>query len=46
LGAAYVDTDADGDCAAAQFYCFPNGNGTKARDAGKSTVVLSVLKTF
>jgi uncharacterized protein (TIGR02001 family) len=46
FGAAYVDTDADGDCAAGQFYCFPNGNGTDRRDAGKSTVVFSVLKTF
>jgi uncharacterized protein (TIGR02001 family) len=46
LGAAYVDTDAKGDCGVPEFYCFANGNGTSTRDAGKSTVVLSVTKTF
>ena len=46
LGAAYVDTDAKGDCAVPELYCFPNGNGTKVRDAGKATIVLSVTKTF
>jgi uncharacterized protein (TIGR02001 family) len=45
FGAAYVDTDAKGDCGAGQFYCFGNGTG-KTKDAGKSTVVLSVSKTF
>ena len=46
LGAAYVDTDAKGDCGVPELYCFANGNGTKTRDAGKSTVVFSVTKTF
>ncbi|HJT62203.1 MAG TPA: TorF family putative porin [Burkholderiales bacterium] len=46
LGAAYVDTDAKGDCGVPELYCFANGNGTKTRDAGKSTVVFSVMKTF
>jgi uncharacterized protein (TIGR02001 family) len=45
LGAAYVDTNAKGDCGSGQFYCFGNGTG-KTKDAGKSTVVLSVSKTF
>jgi uncharacterized protein (TIGR02001 family) len=46
LGAAYVGTNAKGDCGSAEFYCFLNTSGTKARDAGRNTVVLSVSKTF
>lgn len=46
LGAAYVDTDAKGDCGVPELYCFANGNGTKTRDAGKATVVFSVSKSF
>lgn len=46
LGAAYVDTDAKGDCNVPELYCFGNGNGTKTRDAGKGTVVFSVSKSF
>lgn len=56
FGAAYIDTNAKGDCSPAavnQFYCFGNGSpgavaGTfdKTKDAGRSTVVLSVSKTF
>lgn len=57
LGAAYVDTSAKGSCAvgATDFYCFanqlPNGGtgapaGVKFKDAGKSTLVLSISKTF
>jgi uncharacterized protein (TIGR02001 family) len=51
FGAAYVDTNAEGDCAAGEFYCFSNslsasGSGSRTRDAGKATVVLSVTKTF
>ena len=45
LGAAYVDTNAKGDCPS-QFYCFFNSSGSKTKDAGKSTVVFSVSKTF
>jgi uncharacterized protein (TIGR02001 family) len=46
LGASYVGTNAKGDCGKAEFYCFPNTSGTKARDAGRNTIVLSVGKTF
>jgi len=46
LGAAYVDTDAKGDCGVPELYCFANGNATKTRDAGKATVVFSVMKAF
>ena len=46
FGATYVDTDAEGSCANGEFYCFPNGNFTKTRDAGKATIVFSVAKTF
>jgi uncharacterized protein (TIGR02001 family) len=47
FGAAYVDTNAKGDCGAVlETYCFPNSANTKTKDAGKSTVVLSVSKTF
>jgi len=48
FGAAYVGTDAKGDCATGQLYCFSNGNplALKTRDAGRDTVVLSVGKTF
>ncbi len=52
LGAAYLDTDGKGSCNPANtgFYCFANqlpaGPGTKFKDAGKGTVVLSISKTF
>src|SRR5262245_38316109 len=48
FGATYVDTDAKGDCSSSptQFYCFANTSGTKFKDAGKSTIVFSVSKTF
>jgi uncharacterized protein (TIGR02001 family) len=46
LGATYVDTNAKGDCGSGQFYCFLNTSGTETKNAGKSTVVLSVSKTF
>jgi uncharacterized protein (TIGR02001 family) len=46
FGAAYIDTDAKGDCDVPQFYCFGNGIGTKTKDAGRSTVVISVSKSF
>jgi uncharacterized protein (TIGR02001 family) len=46
FGAAYIDTNAKGDCGAAEFYCFANSSLTKTKDAGKSTVVVSVSKTF
>ena len=51
FGAAYVDSNANGSCASGEFYCFSNslsasGLGSKTQDAGKSTIVLSVSKTF
>ena len=46
FGAAYVDSNAKGDCGTGQFYCFLNGVGTKTQDAGSSTVVISVSKSF
>jgi uncharacterized protein (TIGR02001 family) len=46
FGAAYVGTSAKGDCSNGEFYCFFNTSGTESRDAGRSTVVLSLGKTF
>jgi uncharacterized protein (TIGR02001 family) len=46
FGAAYIDTNAKGNCSAAEFYCFPNTNGTSFRNAGDSKIVLSVSKAF
>src|SRR5947207_2778557 len=44
LGAAYVGTNAKGDCSAAEFYCFAGSSGS--RDAGRSTIVVTLGKTF
>jgi uncharacterized protein (TIGR02001 family) len=55
FAASYIDTNAKGNCsptAVNQFYCFSNGNINatggfdKVKDAGRSTVVISVSKTF
>lgn len=52
LGAAYVGTNAKGDCGRGELYCFANsldsaGNvGNKFKDAGRDIVVLSISKTF
>jgi uncharacterized protein (TIGR02001 family) len=49
LGAAYVGTNAKGNCpgnATTSPYCFTNPAGMSPRDAGRSTIVLSVGKTF
>ncbi len=52
VGASVIDTDAKGNCsvtAVNQVYCFGNGNtgtGASFKNAGKSTIVLSVSKTF
>jgi uncharacterized protein (TIGR02001 family) len=48
FGAAYIDTNAKGNCTTGQFYCFGNGNAGNlaTKDAGRSTVVISVSKTF
>lgn len=52
VGAAYVGTNAKGDCGKAEFYCFAssvNANGqpgSNSKDAGRGIAVLSVGKTF
>jgi len=58
FGLSYIATNAKGDCSGAttpQPYCFSNGNVNltggnapfdKLKDAGRSTAVLSVMKTF
>lgn len=52
FGASYVDANGKGSCNAANpgYYCFANalpaGAGAKFKDASKSTVVLSVSKSF
>ena len=49
FGASYVGTNAKGDCpfnATTSPYCFSNAAGTHTKDAGRSTVVLQVGKTF
>ncbi len=49
FGASYVGTDTHGSCSSTFFndpYCFGDNNGTKFKDAGRSTVILSVTKTF
>jgi len=55
FGASYIDTNAKGSCAVTavnQPYCFSNGNINatggfdKTKDAGRSTFVVSVSKTF
>ena len=53
IGAAYVDTNAKGNCGNGEFYCFSNSlsnqnvqNGSKTRDAGRGIAILSVSKTF
>jgi uncharacterized protein (TIGR02001 family) len=49
LGASLIGTNAKGSCPftlTGSPYCFPNTDGTKFRDAGRTTLVLSVGKTF
>lgn len=49
LGAALVGSNAKGNCPASAIaspYCFSNPAGQSPRDAGRTTVVLSVGKTF
>jgi uncharacterized protein (TIGR02001 family) len=46
LGASYIGTNAKGNCSSGEFYCFVNASGTRSRDAGRDTIVLSVGKTF
>ncbi len=55
VGLSYVDSNAKGQCAKGQFYCFTNANsddagtldtGSKAKNAGRGIAVLSVNRTF
>lgn len=48
LGATFVGTNAHGNCATGEFYCFGNmaSGATSTKNAGRSTIVLSVSKTF
>ena len=56
VGLSYVDTNAEGNCNKAEFYCFTNSNsdngagginfGSKSKDAGRGIAVLSVTKSF
>jgi uncharacterized protein (TIGR02001 family) len=53
VGLAYVDTNAKGNCANAEFYCFSNNvnnsgtqTGSKTIDAGRAIAVLSLTKSF
>ena len=52
LGAAYVGTNSKGNCSSGEFYCVPQtlpsdvSTRGSLRDAGRSTIVLSVGKTF
>lgn len=51
FGLAYVGSNAQGSCNQAEFYCFANslnnnGIGSKTKDSGRGTGVLSVTKSF
>lgn len=46
LAAAYVDTNAKGNCVTAQTYCFANSSGSDTKDAGKETLVVSIGGSF
>lgn len=54
FGLSYIDTNAKGRCNAANagFYCFASSQnsagqlGTRTKDAGRSTLVFSVTRTF
>jgi uncharacterized protein (TIGR02001 family) len=45
FGAAYVDTNANGDCGSGEFYCGVDAAG-RSKDLSRATIVLSVSKTF
>lgn len=53
VGASYVGSDAQGRCANGEFYCFSSsmgsdgsGSGSRSRDAGRATIVLSISRSF
>ena len=45
FGAVYIDTNANGDCGAPEFYCRQDASG-RSKDLSRATIVLSVSKTF
>jgi uncharacterized protein (TIGR02001 family) len=46
FGASYIGTNAKGSCSNGEPYCFADTTAGSPRDAGRSTIVLSVGKTF
>jgi uncharacterized protein (TIGR02001 family) len=53
FGLSYIDTNAKGDCARGEFYCFSNDidntgsqSGSKRMDAGRATAVFSISRSF
>ncbi len=46
FAASYIATNAKGDCGKGEFYCFSNSGATAARNAGRTTAVVSVSRTF
>lgn len=46
IGASYIGTNAKGNCATAQTYCFTNSSGSKSKDAGSDTLVLSIGRSL
>jgi len=46
FGASYIGTNAKGECANFEFYCFGNTSGSEFKDAGRATLVLTLGKTF
>jgi len=48
IGASYIATNANGSCSKGEPYCFGNDwtGATHTKDAGRSTAVLSVSRTF
>ena len=52
IGAAYIGTNAAGNCGNAEFYCFSNSLnangqlGSKTKDAGRGIGVISISRTF
>ncbi|MBL8453925.1 MAG: hypothetical protein JNK97_14365, partial [Zoogloea sp.] len=53
VGASYVGSNAQGRCANGEFYCFSSsmgsdgsGSGSRSRDAGRATIVLSISRSF
>ena len=45
FGLVYIDTNANGDCGSAEFYCRADASG-RSKDLSRATIVVSVSKTF